>query len=274
MRKPFFICPPRTRSTILFESLKPFVYKNTDLLPVHGHSEPFLHTLQNKTIIDHTTGESHLMEMYPIMTDRSMDIHYIYPWVFKDNRTSILQKLKMLEQAKQNGNEYYIKGTYNLAEAMDETLKFFEDYNIIITLRHDVTKLVCSTLFATQIKMFHKIQGREELYSNASANSITISDEIIGLIKPFMDKLGGIYNLRNTLPNASIVYYEDLDTQDKIDNCISNLAGTSEWKKDIRELTSTDNKLPIKLDNDYSSLITNYDQVAERVASLIDYRFV
>lgn len=273
MKKPFFICPPRTRSTILFESLKPFVYENTKLLPVVGHSEPFLHTLQNKTIIDHATDESHLMEMYPIMTSQSMNIHYIHPWVFKDNKTSVLEKLKMLDHARQNGNEYYIKGTYNVADAMDETLKFFDDYDIIITLRKDITELVCSTLFATQIKMFHKIQGREELYSNASANSITISDEIIGHIKPFMDKLGTIYNLRNTLVDANVIYYEDLDTQDKIDDCITVLSGTTKWKEHITELSSTDNKLPIKLDNDYSSLITNYDQVATRIASLVDYRF-
>lgn len=266
MKKPFFICPPRTRSTILFESLKPFVYEKTNLLPIIGHSEPFLHTLQNKTITDHRTRETHLMEMYPIMTDQSMNIHYIYPWVFNDNRTSILEKLKMLEQARRNGNEYYIKGTYNMSEAMDEVLKFFEDYDIIITLRKDIIELVCSTLFATHIKMFHKMPGHEELYSDASANRITVGDEIVDQIKNFMDKLGTIYNLRNTLVDAKVVYYEDLDSQDKIDSCIANLSGTSEIKNYVTEL-------PIKLDNDYSSLITNYDQVAERITSLIDYRF-
>lgn len=273
MKKPFFICPPRTRSTILFESLKPFVYENTNLLPIIGHSEPFLHTLQNKTITDHRTRETHLMEMYPIMTDQSMNIHYIYPWVFNDNRTSILEKLKMLEQARRNGNEYYIKGTYNMADAMDEVLKFFEDYNIIITLRKDIIELVCSTLFATHIKMFHKIPGHEELYIDASENRITISDEIISQIKPFMNKLGTIYNLRNTLVDATVVYYEDLDTQNSIDDCITMLAGISDRKEYTPELLSTDNELPIKLDNDYKSLITNYDQVAERIISLMDNRF-
>lgn len=268
MKKPFFICPPRTRSTILFETLKPFVYENTNLLPIIGHSEPFLHTLQNKTITDHRTSQTHLMEMYPIMTDQSMDIHYIYPWVFNDNRTSILEKLKMLEQARRDGNEYYIKGTYNMAEAMDEVLKFFEDYEIIITLRKDIIELVCSTLFATHIKMFHKISGHASLYNKASANNITISDEIIDQLGSFMDKLGTIYNLRNTLVDPKVIYYEDLDSKDKIDSCIADLAGTDSVTK-----FETNNDLPIKLDNDYSSLITNYDQVAERITSLIDYKF-
>lgn len=269
MKKPFFICPPRTRSTILFESLKPFVYKNTDLLPIIGHSEPFLHTLQNKTMVDHNTNGSHQMEMYPIMTDQSMNIHYVYPWVFKDNKTSVLEKLKMLETARHNGNEYYIKGTYNIADAIDETLQFFGDYDIILTLRKDVTELVCSTLFATQIKMFHKVAGRELLYSKASADSITISEDTIDQIKPFMDKIGTIYNLRNTIKDATVVYYEDLDTQDKIDDCLSNIAGSTEWK----DHTAQPQSIPIKLHNDYSSLITNYDQVIERITSFVDYRF-
>jgi len=80
MFKPFFISPPRTRSSVLFETLIPYVADNTELLPVVGHSEPFLHTVQNKTIIDGNTGTHHLAEMYPIMTDKSIDIHYIYPW--------------------------------------------------------------------------------------------------------------------------------------------------------------------------------------------------
>jgi len=267
VKKPFFICPPRTRSTILYESLKPFVMKHTKLLPLVGHSEPFLHTLQNKTMTDHKTGEKHLMEMHPIMTDKSMDIHYIYPHVYKDNKTSVLSKLKLLAQARQSGNEYYIKGTYNIADAIDETLHFFRDYDIILTLRNDVTELVCSTLFATQIKMFHMTVGHEELYKNKSAQPVTINKETLNQIKPFMDKVGTLYNLRNTVKDITVVYYEDLDDQCKIDECISNIAGSDEWKLDVPSST------PIKLDNDYSSLITNYDQVRERITSLTDGRF-
>tara|TARA_B110000238_G_C16083608_1_gene420595 strand:+ start:604 stop:1407 length:804 start_codon:yes stop_codon:yes gene_type:complete len=266
MKKPFFISPPRTRSTILYESLSPYVKEHTSLLPLVGHSEPFLHTLQNKTIIDANTNKTHLMEMYPVMTDQSMDIHYVYPWIFKDNKTSVLEKLKLLKKARNEGNEYYIKGTYNISDAIDEVMDFFSDYDITLTLRHDVIELVCSVLFATHTKLFHLRNSNRDIYESKISN-IIVNDEVIQEIRGFVDKIGTIYNLRNDYSDLNVVYYEDTDTPEKIDDCISNIAGCDSWKP----LRPTN--LPVKLDHDYSSLITNYDQIAEILTPMIDGRF-
>ncbi len=263
MKKPFFISPPRTRSTILYESLVPFVTEKTRLLPCEGHSEPFLHTLQNKTIIDSNTGLTHQMEMYPIATDKSLSIHYIYPWVFKDNRTSVIEKLKLLKKARDNGNEYYIKGTYNIADAIDETMDFFSDYDIVLTLRRDIKELVCSVLYATQIKMFHSRTSNRDLYERTKKN-ITVSDETISQIKHFMRKISILYNLKDVY-DLNVVYYEDLDTCDNIDECISNIIGTEEWKGYRPE------GMPTPLDNCYNSLINNYDQVIEEIQQYETY---
>tara|TARA_B110000908_G_C10241973_1_gene446597 strand:- start:1110 stop:1733 length:624 start_codon:yes stop_codon:yes gene_type:complete len=206
------------------------------------------------------------MEMYPVMTDHSMDIHYIYPWIYKDNKTSVLEKLELLKQAKAKGNEYYIKGTYNISEAIDEVMDFFSDYDIILTLRHDVIELVCSMLFATSTKLFHLRDNNRGIYESRTSN-ITVSDDVIQELGGFVDKIGALYNLRNDYPDLNVVYYEDIDTPEKVDACVSNIAGNESWKS----LRPTN--MPTKLDHDYSSLITNYDQIAEILTPMIDGRF-
>lgn len=258
--KPFFISPPRTRSSILYSLLEPYVIDNTNLLPIVGHTEPFLHVVQNKTVIDAYTQKHHLTEMFPVMNKNCMNIHYVYPWIYKDNRTSVIEKLKLLQKAKDEGREYYIKGTYNIAEALDETLEFFSDYDVILTLRKDIIELVASTLFAVHTKMFHPSSDTLEIYQSKIDEGMKIDQNTLKDIDGFLEKVCKIYKLKNKI-NATVVYYEDLNSQEKIEKFLTSFIGSDKWKNYNHRY------LPTKIEKDYSKIISNYDEMVEVICT-------
>lgn len=62
---------------------------------------------------------------------------------------------------------------------------------------------------------------------------------------------------RLNIPHT-VVYYEELNSWDNIQSCITGLFGNNEWNKYLP--SDWDNIGPIKVDKDYSSIITNYDE--------------
>ena len=59
MQPLFFVCGPRTRSSILFETMQPWAEKKHGLLPLIGHTELFLEVSKNSQFYDHKTGEKY-----------------------------------------------------------------------------------------------------------------------------------------------------------------------------------------------------------------------
>lgn len=267
MIKPFFISPPRTRSTVLFETMRPYVLNNTDLLPINGHTELFLHTSRNMHLVDGKTRQSHETELYPIVSNSGIDIHYVYPWIYKDEHTSVTEKLKLLDSERQQFREYFIKGTINLHSAVDQTLDFYKDYRLVFTLRRNVVDMVISVLVAYYTKIFHARNDNIDLYKLLLDEGITVDTAVIQEFDSFISKISTIHQMvdRADAQNLDYVvsYYEDLNTQESIDNCITSILETDQWKQHAAR------NLPIKVDKDYSKVVTNYDEVATNLERLV-----
>ena len=108
MKPLFFICGPRTRSSILFETMAPWSEQHYGLLPLKGHTELFLETSANMEFLDSKTNEKHEAELYPIAHENELRVHYIWPHVLKTRE----QRNKFMDETigmlKKDREEYYI----------------------------------------------------------------------------------------------------------------------------------------------------------------------
>lgn len=250
--RPLFISPPRTRSAILYESASPFIVKNTDLLPSVGHSEPFLlHTYNNSTI----------REMHPVLGDESLEYTFTTTRQYKNNHESVLKKLEMFRVAKDQGREYNFKATLNITTAMDEFLEVFGDRDIILTLRKNPVDIFYSTFYAMSIGSFHARNNSYEEH-HSKVKKVTVN---LDLVDWMVEMVSGIYKLSDRYP---AVYYEDVETQDQINNCLSNILDTNDWMSDVPM------NLPIKVNNNYVDLIDNFEDLQDAVEIAMRAHFV
>ena len=136
-RAPFFLCEPRSRSSILFETAQYWAQQRYGLLPLEGHTELFLEVSRNALHLDAKTDEKFECELYPIANGAELNIHYIYPHVLKTSSARNLHKIEMLRKLRSQGKNYNIKGTMNLVHTIDPMLDFFSDRTFVITRRRD-----------------------------------------------------------------------------------------------------------------------------------------
>lgn len=241
--RPLFLSPPRTRSTILYESIAPYVTKTTNLLPSVGHSEPFLLNTYNNSIV---------REMHPRLGIKSLEYEFTVQRLYRNNLDSVLRKLQLFKDAKDQGREYNFKATLNVSEAMNEFLEVFGDRNIILTLRKNPKEIFYSTFYAMSIGSFH---ARKDRYSEhtSKVKNITVDTYLVDWMVEMVSK---IYRLTD---KYQVIYYEDIGTDASINKTLSSLLGTDEWIKTIPD------NLPIKVNNNYVDLIDNFQDLEEAV---------
>ena len=270
-KAPFFICPPRTRSSVLFQLMQFYANQKLGLSPVEGHIELFLEFSHNNVYTDLKTGESQIGELYPVIKQNALHVHFISPPVFNTGTERNLYKLSVLQQAKTTGVNYNIKGTVNITDTPHEILDFFSDRHIILTKRRDTELYVLSFLYAFTSKLFNARDFNYDRYMEKLNTGVTVSDDVIVNIDRLLDKTIKTYKLQQLMTDKgidhSVIYYEDLNTEQKLFDKISEIYATTEWQNYLpshyREL------IPIKVEKDYTKCILNYNDIIHTVRQKI-----
>ena len=270
-KAPFFISPPRTRSSVLFQLMQPYAIQKLGLKPVYNHIELFLEFSHNNVFTDLKTQESELGELYPVVRSDGLHVHFISPPVFKTAVDRNLHKLNVLKQAKSVGNNYYIKGTVNIVDTTHEVLDFFSDRHIVITKRRDIEQYVLSYMYASTSKLFNARSFNVERYMEKIQQGVTVDVTKLDKLSILLNKTKQVYDLETQLKDRNIeytvTYYEDMANWDQLFDTATSIYGTSEWQDflpdDYLDL------LPIKVEKDYSACILNYDEIIDSVRQQI-----
>lgn len=265
---PQFICPPRTRSSVLFETCASYVEAEYNIKTLDEHTELFLHTSRNATYVDAKTKTAHDMELIPIIKDNELSIHYIWPHVYGTPKDATEAKFQTLTNLKGMDKEYFIKGTLQVVQADIRLLEFWADRKFVFTLRENLVELAASWLFARDSRLFHMRPNNIHLYNDALQAGITVEKEVLDQMYMLFELLERIQKSIDYVQKKGwayhIVYYEDLESQLAIDQTVTDILETDKWQlvRPKKEL------LPIKVDKNYSSVISNYSQIEEEVNKL------
>lgn len=271
MIKPFLLGLPRTRSTIIYYKIEDYATKVLNLKSIDRHPEYFLEFSNTDLYFNTKTGTTKPLELFPFVKDSKLDLKFVWPPQFESTYDRNLYKINLLKSEKSFGREYYIKGTINIFEGFQEILDFFKDRKIIITKRYDVAEMIISFVYALQIKMFHARIDNIDRYTELINNPILVDIKNLNLEKYisillFVNKIEDFLTKKNY--NFTLVYYEDINTEEKLNNFISNVLETDTWKQYETKKIAT----PILVNKDYKKLIKNYnelkDYITERIINL------
>ena len=274
---PFFLCPPRTRSTVLYELTANYVKHKYDLLEIGNHSELFLQFNSSVMATNYRINQSFPTEMIPIVHKNLIHMHFIYPYMFENLRERNLYKLDVLRQEKEYGRNYHVKGTLQVSETPEEIIEFFSDRHFVITKRRNTLDQLFSLLYAKQTKQFsvRKTDNSTATHAKNLFDGVFITDyeEVARYV---IEKSQSIYSLEKTIKDkgipCSVVYYEDLDTTEKIFDAIGVILNDVNWHHFLPN--DYENHLVIDMKMDYSKCITNYEEVKSKLLDLIEeYEF-
>ena len=262
-KAPFFISAPRTRSSVLFETAQFYVENVLNKKSLHNHTELFLEFSRNTEFYDLKTDERNIAELYPVVKNNVLDVHYIFPHVFDTRKERNLYKLKLLQEQKDKGYEYNIKGTVQIIDTVPEIIEFYNDRHFVLTKRRNIEDYVCSFLVAYITKFFHARHYNIDRYNTRINEKVYVDNNILSNIHKLLDQTRELWKLEEYIKQKgysyTVTYYEDLDTQDKIDSCLTDILGTSVWKDHLP--VDFKDRLPIKIDKVYSNIISNYDEI-------------
>lgn len=269
MIKPFLVGLPRSRSTILHYKMEGYANNVLNLHNINLHPEYFLDFSITDLYLDTKTDVKEKLELYPKIKNETLELHFIWPPVFQNSKERIDYKLNLLQEEKKNGREYYLKGSINIFSNYKNVLDFFSDRKIILTKRRDIVEMVISFVFAKHIKLFHAKADTIDRYQEILKTKQVIPVESLENIDSYISELLFVNNVENYLSESSFnyktLYYEELDTSDKIDNAISEILETDIWKKYSAKTIST----PIEVKKQYTELIENYKELYEFISNKI-----
>lgn len=253
--KLFQISMPRSRSTFLFESTKEWQKNRYGLLEVDRHPELFLEWGRNMELHDRKTDDHYTSELYPIIKDDTIRMHFVWPPILGDTSARNHYKLQLLKQEKLHGREYIIKGTLNFADNCEEIFNFFNDRKIILTTRNDKEAMMMSFFFAWETKLFQARANNIEYYQSVLQKGVVVSKDIVYDYIPFVQQFDKIKtHLEKNNIKFTILTYEDMADH----TTISETLGTDEW----RRFCPSDG-LSFHIEKDYTTLIHNYDEIKE-----------
>lgn len=272
-KAPFFICPPRTRSTVLFQLMEFYAVHKLGLSTIpHGSFELFLEFNPNIHFTDIRTNEITQGEIHPVFNGDGLDIHYMSPARYPTTAERNRYKLRVLSEAKSAGYEYYVKGTYHVVDTIDEILDFYKDRHIVITKRRDTEQYALSYIYALNSNLYNAYDT--VLFNNTDQYISTLKEGVIASnidIQEMLNKTRHVYDLEKLLQQRSldytIVYYEDMSDYSKIFNAITSIYGKSEWQDFLPE--DFEKYIPTRVDKDYTKCILNYNDIIEKVRQQI-----
>lgn len=260
-KPPFFVSLPRTRSSVLFEIIRPFVLSKMGLLELNTHPEIFLQFSKSDIILNKRTNETYNTEIYPVVNNDNLNIHYIYPHIFNNPIDRNLYKLKILKDLKTKNKNYYIKGTAQIAYTPEQIIDFFSDRHFVITKRKSFTNLILSFLYSWHSGIFHAREHNLDHYKNKLKEGVIVDLHDIHKHMKNIKKMFDIDKyIKSKKYDYSIVYYEDIEDKKNMYDQIDQILDTDEWR-------SMKGSVPIKLEKNYKESILNYNEVINEINS-------
>lgn len=281
MKPPFFMCAPRTRSSILFECASFYVNEKFGLINLKNHTELFLEFSRNAEFFDTKIGKKDVGEIYPIVhPSGEMHIHFIYPHVFKTTKDRNDYKLQVLKTQQQKGYEYFIKGTLEIVDSLEDVVDFFKDRHFVITKRRNIVDHALSFLVAWHTRIFHARTNNKERYISILEQGVHLPiDSLIDDLEVFLEYTFKMWNAEKLLKQRgydyTVLYYEDLEDFQSIDVALSHIFNDSGWSKCLP--TDWSEHVPIKINKQYENIVLNYDEVVltiDHIISKIDKRYL
>ncbi len=263
--KPFILSLPRTRSSIVYHLMAPYAEQHYGMFS-NIHPEYFLEfSVENFFTVN---SQVHFSEIYPIIKHNKIETFYMYPYYFDNSTDRLTYKLSLLQQQKNEGIEYFFKGSIDIFKDYRPILNFFSDRKIVLIKRKNFHNLVISFLVAVELKTFHKTSGTAEIYKKLLNEKIIISDTVLVGLENFIGTLLKIDEVEKFLIennfNTDILYYEELDSKKEIEDTISRIYNTDNWKKYIVK-----NDLPIDTNINYQKVVKNYSFLIDKIDEAI-----
>jgi hypothetical protein len=235
-----------------------------------GHPEFFLEFSHTDMYFNTKTQRYDDLELYPIPNDNRIDMHFIYPHVFNNSIDRIRHKMNVLKHEKDNGRDYYFKGTMNIFDSYQEIIDFFADRKIIITRRHDIVEMAISYLYARNVKLFHAKGNNYDYYTSVLAKGTEINESELEDMPEYIKYLTFVDNVEHYIKdknyNYCVTYYEDMETDDMINSKIDEIYETTEWRNSVK---TTEASTPIKVEKKYSNVIKNYTDVRSHLENIV-----
>lgn len=254
MKPLVFMGAPRTRSTILFEALAPYVEKTTGQRRIKGHTELFLEFSRNAEYRDLKTGRKAFGELLPVV-DKNLDIviHFVYPPLFETTAERNLYKLEQLEMQRLKGIDHFIKCTLEVVDTLPAVLEFYKDYQFIITKRKDLVQYCLSNIIARETGLYHARADNVDRYNQAVSweryvDLVETEQWLIELLT-YTAKLWQV----DEYVDSKVVLYEDLSSDFDIRAVARDITGAPD------PIDLSKGNLPIKQDLAYDQIISNYD---------------
>jgi hypothetical protein len=226
---------------------------------------------RNAEFLDVKEDKKYTAELYPIASGGNLNVHYVYPPVFKTRKDRNLYKIQTLEYLKLQGNEFNIKGTMQIIDTYPSIIEFYKDRHFVITKRRNITDYVCSFFVAYTSKLFHARPNNLDRYKKIIQDKVHIDPELFPQIGNLLKQTKQLWQVESLLKEKgysySVTYYEDLDTQQKINNKLTEILQTEDWIKYLPDNYSE--RVPIKIDKDYSEIISNYEDIKNSIKSYI-----
>lgn len=277
-KAPFFISPPRTRSTVLFQLAGFYATSGLGLqgLYENGSFELFIEFNPNIHMTDVRTNMTQLGEIYPVAGGDGLSVHYMSPARFTTTHQRNLYKLEQLRLARERGYEYYIKGTYHITDSVPEVLDFFSDRHFVITRRRNTLDYVLSYVYARESNLYNLFQtevfDNTERYQRALQEGVSVSKDTIASIDELLNKTKAVYQLPVQLETQGLEYtvvdYEDMENYQQLFDVCDRIYSSTAWREwvpdDFRQ------RIPVKVDKDYSQCIHNYNTVVDIVQRKIE----
>lgn len=270
-KPPFFLSPPRTRSTLLYELAEDAAINYHGLRPIINHSELFLEFNYSNKVFNYRENVEYPTELYPIIRDGNVHIHYIYPYVHNSLEKRNNYKVKILKEARDLGLEFYFKGTMQCAECPD-LVEFYKNRHWVITKRKDIVEQIISTLYAGTISIFtiRQDEAKIKAYNKATSQKVTINlsgSSREEYIKTFIPRVNKTHAIERELIlkgiDYTIAYYEDLETEDAIVEKMIEIIGDKNWKPKHGFSPTVKRSIP------YEDLIENYSEVRNYIEGLL-----
>lgn len=268
MKPPFFICAPRTRSTILFEALTPYVEKHMGLRRIRGHTELFLEVSANAVFTDAKTNHQHSMQLMGVANGPDIDIHYVYPPLYQDTATGVRAKLQLLQQQRLLGYEYFIKGTLEVTDALNDVLEFYKGYQIVVSMRRDLTEYCLSSVTAWYSRIFHARQNNVDYYRQVLYNGVDVDlVEAEQWLTQLLRYTKACWEIPNKI-EATVVWYEDMSDWSGVVKAGALITNDANWIDHVPEDHFA--HLPIKVDKNYERILPQYDGLLLVIDRVID----
>ena len=278
---PIFFAVPRSRSTALMTLAGPYMTDILRLIPLGDQTEFFQEWSHRYFCKDTKRDVETRMEYFPLNRENApITHHFVSPPIYNDKLQRISHKIQVLKHEKKVGRNYNIKimsedivsSQVNDNRFDRSILDFFSDRKFVITRRKDIKGLALSLILSIQTNLWHKRSSNTGKWDELENNQIFINPELCTMLRPILRSVALMDKFENELERSGYqyqtVYYEDMTTLEDMKVVLDQVFDTTTWRDTLSD-SYIESALPKNLGIDYKSVISNYDEVADRIDMII-----